>query len=191
MSAPFLSELTPSISFIWDLYAETSDGLRNRENKLREIVKAGQSPGGDYYRFMGMSDREIKEFFVKAQQEIDALVVFDLLSAAEGRLRDDFEKRVEDAADISPLTRDFRVIAKHCVRDRKSNPHNLLSLLGVWAAHSTTASHIQVFKSYWPFRNWLAHGRWFGLPEGRGLPPPEYVKNSVTGLLRAIGIPFL
>ena len=189
MTVPILSGLTPSISFVWDLYEEASVGLWDREEKLLALVAAGQLPGSEFYRFNYMTVDDIRHFFANAQDELSVLTVFNLLSAAEGHLRDDFEKRVENVGDSTCLSYDFRVIAEHCVRDRKKIPYSLGYLLDIWATYFPQAHQsIALFKSYWPFRNWLAHGRWTDVPSGCSIPPPDNVKNCVA-MLNDLAIP--
>ena len=136
-----------------------------------------------------MTTQNIRDFFTNLQAELSALVIMDLLSAAEGRLRDDFEKRVQ-SNDSSNISRNFRVIAEFCVRDRRKQPHPVSRLLAVWAKYVNHAkTSIALFNEYWPYRNWLAHGRWNNFPGGQSLPPADDFKDSVEMLLSDLSIP--
>lgn len=191
MTAPSLSGLSPSIQFIWDLYEEASVGLWDREAKLLAILGSGGVPGSDYYRFLHMTESEIRSFFENSQNELQSMIVLDLLSAAEGRLRNDFENRTQDPGRTDSVSKDFKVIARSCITDRKKKPFNLQGLLEVWSIHfPNVKTSIGIFKEYWPFRNWLAHGRWTELPfGGQSLPPPDDVKDAIEILLSDFRIP--
>ncbi|MBF0182561.1 MAG: hypothetical protein HQM03_21300 [Magnetococcales bacterium] len=156
------------------------------------MMRTEQNPGSDYYRFEHMSIEQINEFFEKSQKELSNTITLDLLSAAEGRLRDDFEKRAQDDTRTDSVSKDFKVIAKYCIRDRKRNPLNLRTMLDVWSIHHpNNTGSINRFLKYWPLRNWLAHGRWTPQPsfEGPALPPPDDVKDAIETLLANLGIP--
>lgn len=191
MTVPSLSGLSPSIQFIWDLYEEASVGLLDRETKLLAILDSGMALGSDYDRFSYMTKDEVRSFFKDSQDELHAMIVLDLLSAVEGRLRDDFEKRAQDPTRMDPISKDFKVIARSCIRDRKTTPFNLQGLLEVWSIHLPHVKiSIEIFKKYWPFRNWLAHGRWTELPfGGHSLPSPNDVKDAIEILLSNFCIP--
>lgn len=58
-----------------------------------------------------MTVEEIRDFFKRSQEELIAMIILDLLSSAEGRLRDDFERRVQDPTREDGVSIDFKVIA--------------------------------------------------------------------------------
>ncbi len=193
MSTVALSNMTPDISFIWEFYKESSRSLAARRDRIIHSVDQGLPLVPEDLIFQYKTPQEIGKQFEKYQDELSAMTILDLLSAAEGRLRNDFEERSQDNNDTRLVSTTFRTISKYCISNPKKKPLNMWDLLSVWRDHepSTDSNVKRFYNFFWPYRNWLAHGRWLHPPlSGAPLPPPaEDVKDIVERILNDFNIP--
>jgi len=188
VKAPNLSGLNPGIALIWDMFEEASNALSIKEQALLLVASIGEINDLALARFARMSEAEIKVFFKKSKDELSAMTIMNLLSAAEGCIRVDFERRAQSETETDPVSVAFQCIARYCIKNRNSPQLGIKDILMIYLENDPSIKDkLENFEKYWPYRNWLCHGRWAALPfKDEPLPEPQEFMVAITSLLDAL-----
>jgi hypothetical protein len=141
--------------------------------------------------FIGMTTGEISEYFEDHLQELKNLVSFDLLSAAEAKLKIDCYQRAYQR-DRDQVSQRFRQIVQ-----KKGKKVSLKQdILEVWKnqvdfSTNYTKGNIGEFKGALKLRNWLAHGRFWTPKLPREFSEPRDVYIIVNNLLSGLPLKYL
>ena len=112
--------------------------------------------------------------------ELDLISSFQLISAAEGRLKYDYQLKLNKSS-LTPLLKDFKYIYKN----KKSEMRYIdidTDILTIWKKHypsQNLSNLIGDFKRLMSFRHWIAHGR-FWEPNRLGRNIRQFHPDLVT-----------
>jgi hypothetical protein len=145
-----------SISYIWEWYQETEKALRAERKRILDALISHSSIEEV---FIGMTREDVYDYFDEHNRELDFLVCFDIISAAEAYLRLDYLSRVYKRLK-DPVSREFRALYKEAgSRARLSE-----DILDAWLEeYPSCKSVIGQFRGVLHLRDWLAHGRYWVL----------------------------
>ena len=165
-----------TIQALWDWYQCQSKLSLGKKSQVLIEMRNDQLPSDPL--FFGMTGDDVEEFF----GELDYLIMFDLLAAAEAAIRVDFLNRVNDRKK-DDVSRQFRDI--HREKGRKVALKE--DILGVWKEFLPTARKGAVgdFNGALKLRDWLAHGRYWTRKLGRDYSPDD-VYDIAYNLLDAV-----
>ena len=104
-----------------------------------------------------MTREDIEGYFELHKRELQLLVCFDIIAAAEGHLRLDYLKRVYKRLK-DPVSRKFRELYKQSGPRTRLNEDILWALAEEYPACKTA---IGQFRSIIGLRDWLAQGRYW------------------------------
>ena len=113
----------------------------------------------DNFKFLSLE--QAKQQMKENAQELNLISCFQLISAAEGRLKYDFQLKVENSLK-SNLCKDFRTIFNN--KEKNMKYIDIQSILDIWKKHYPSpiiTKYIGSFKELVNFRNWIAHGRFW------------------------------
>ncbi|HLX61460.1 MAG TPA: hypothetical protein VKX17_09280 [Planctomycetota bacterium] len=138
-------------------------------------------------RFIDMNREEIENYFAAQLDELDFLVMFDLIAAAEAALRLDYLRRVERRLKDT-VSRRFRRIDKELSAQGSDDKVTLEDhILNTWIELAPLAKRpAREFKGALKLRHWLAHGRYWEPRLARRQYAPGDVFDLSDNLLRAI-----
>ena len=155
-----------SLSYIWEWY-QVSEKAIHRERKRVLDALSTDNDVGDF--FVGMNREDVDGYFQEYKRELEFLVCFDIISAAEGYLRMGYLNRVYKRLK-DPISRKFRALYK------RSGPKIRLSedILGALVKEYPSCSMaIGQFRGILNLRDWLAHGRYWVPKLGRQYTPED------------------
>lgn len=153
------------------------------------LVAAGDPAAVIPDNFNYLSQSEADSLLEKDQAELKLISCFQLVSAAEGWLKHDFQSKVRGVqqGSASPLVADFKSIyngagneMKHVDVDR--------DILEAWKKHYRSqplADLIGRFRVSMKFRHWVAHGRFWG-PSSLGRIVTQYEPALVYGEIASL-----
>ena len=123
------------------------------EDKIHEYVKIGK----EQKDFLGMTRNEIKTYFQKLQDELEIAYVFKVISATEGILRKDFNKRTQLRKPKKEPDKTFKNQGiKGPVRLKED-------ILDIWKKKIFEKNQfiISQFYELLNYRHWIAHGQYW------------------------------
>ena len=176
MTRESLSGDHKTIQALWDWYECQSKLSLGKKSQVLIEMRNDQTPTSDPL-FFSMTADDVEEFF----RELDDLIMFDLLAAAEAAIRVDFRNRVDNRKK-DDVSRQFRRI------DKKKGKKVALQeeILDVWKKFRPTAKRaVGDFNGALNLRHWLAHGRYWTPKLGRTYSPAD-VYDIAHNLLKAI-----
>ena len=122
---------------------------------------------GDF--FVGMTHENVDAYFEEYKRELEFLVCFNIISAAEGYLRLDYLTRVYKRLK-DPVSRKFRALYKQSGTRIRLNE----DILGALAEeYRSCKMAIGEFRGILGLRDWLAHGRYWEPKFGRQYTPED------------------
>jgi hypothetical protein len=163
----------PDIDSVW-LWFEFQIALIGEE---RGRVLRTFPPGSDIVveadrqhesRFIGLTRREVEDFFDAQRGQLELLTMFELLATTEAILRIEFKARVT-ARKKDGLSRRFREIHK-ALGDKIRLDEDILVAM---KEEGTSANVVAAFRGTLRLRHWLAHGRHWHPKLGRGYAPGD------------------
>jgi hypothetical protein len=119
-------------------------------------------------RLIGLTRREVGEFFDAQKGQLELLTMFELLATTEAILRIEFKARVT-ARKKDSLSRRFRNI--HKARGDKIRLDE--DILVAMKEEGMSARVVAAFRGTLRLRDWLAHGRHWHPKLGRGYAPGD------------------
>jgi hypothetical protein len=156
------------IDGIWSWYDDQLQAIRAFRNDVLSLSTTGALSTNS--KFLGYTQDELIEYFSDSVVALEDLVSFDLISATEGVLKNDYFTRVYKK-DKSELGRKYREIHKLSL----DKPRLELDIIDT--CKDCIAYHKRAFSDYQGilhFRHWLAHGRFWTLSKkGRRYDPNQ------------------
>lgn len=176
-----LSGKNLDIDYIWTWYEISKKSIMEfKESMINCALNNRDVP--DY--FAGMTLNEIDEFFDNHLNELDYLVSFNLLSAAEASIKIDFLRRVWNR-DKDAVSKKFRVLHKSLHKSKGIRAKLDEHILKIWDSQSYRIGGLKKiigeFRGALNFRNWLAHGRFWFPKLGR-----KYDAETVFSIIQAV-----
>ncbi len=174
MARVSLSGEEKSIETIAEWYEDQKEAIRDLRTKVLTAITNPGAVTGINTKFVTFTADEIIEYFNDNEIELEHLVCFDLISAAEARLRVDFYKKVYNKSK-SKTGEAFRESYK-----LKQNKISLEEdIIETWKAVS--ASNKKFFSEFLGllnYRHWLAHGRYWSKKLGQ-----EYTYDTTYNIV--------
>lgn len=164
--ASFSKEDQRSIEFIWSWYEDQKAGLFDYRNKIFRLFVF--APTILDAKFIGLTTDEFNLYFDESERELEHLVCFDLISATEAKLKNDFYNRIKKKKRNCDITDRFREIHKE-KGDKVSLEQDIIS---VWKEElilekAKFSNYIGLLN----YRHWLAHGRYWTPNIGQDYDP--------------------
>lgn len=190
-----VSAHVPDIPDIWKYYQDSMDSLRFKKylilSFLRGDVDVAILANHGITLDPLTSSTEVTSLFNDTVRELENLVKFNLLSAAEGHIRYDFAVRINnnrtDSLSASFATL-FASIGSQAKRVRFQGNQGILAEWNQHLAGHWKGALLQNFVDVLELRHWLAHGRWWQLEPTVNLPVSE-IKEIVENALDAMSLP--
>lgn len=189
MTYPFEAQGDPDLNSVW-IWFEFQIALiaEERQHVLRTLSPASTGSGAEALRphesrFIGLTRREVEEFFEVQRGQLELLTMFELLATAEAILRIEFNSRVT-ARKKDGLSRRFREI-------HKANGDKIRldeDILGPMRQEGMPAGVVGDFRATLKLRHWLAHGRHWHPKLGRGYAPRDVfdIARALVGSIAAL-----
>lgn len=138
--------------------------------------------------FLYLSLGDAKQKFITNKAELDLISCFQLVSAAEGRLKYDFSSKVSGKGK-TPLEKEFRNIFS--LKGSMKSVSVEKDILDIWKKYHAPAITLEVgsFKGLMKLRHWLAHGRfWKPVSFGRAVNQyhPKLVASEIEALFKKL-----
>lgn len=177
----------PSLELIWDLYVLTRGQLWELRSEVLDYLEGRSEETDKMSGSMHLSSAEVRDMFENYLDELDRMIMLDLFTALEGRVRADFDDRVR--------RRKKDALSQHyCALEKSGKFLNgrvpLETLAEAWKQHlSICKNHIGNIRGAWYYRNWLAHGRWWVFKQNP-TPDVENLRVDIKKLLECLNIPF-
>jgi hypothetical protein len=135
----------------------------NLANNLLEPLRPHEA------QFLGLTRREVEEFFDAQRGRLELLTMFELLATAEAILRIEFNARVTERKK-DRLSRRFRELQK-TRGERIRLDEDILATMR--AEGGVPANVIADFRGALKLRHWLAHGKHWHPKLGRHYGPSD------------------
>lgn len=173
MTLPFEAYDDPDIDPVWTWF-EFQLALigESRASVLRDISSgsntAEQARWPHEAQFIGLTRREVEEFFDTQRGQLELLTMFEILATTEAVLRIEVKTRVV-ARKKDPLSRRFRKL--HRAKGDRIRLDEVI--LAAMKEEGVSTGAIAAFRGALRLRHWLAHGRHWHPKLGRGYAPSD------------------
>jgi hypothetical protein len=154
-----LSNENLHIRFIWQWYTDQLNAINESKKKLLEELLTGIIR--DFQDLSFSTHAEIENYFQECIAELELLVCFNIVAAAEAKIREHFISKIDLGRSADPLVNEYKSIfrKKNLDMRRVSLKDDIFKL---WKKEMPGISgSIQKFDECLKFRNWLAHGRYW------------------------------
>ena len=155
-----------SLSYIWEWYQVSEKAMRGERKRVLDALTTDRDVE-DF--FVGMTGEDVDGYFQEYKRELEFLVCFDIISAAEGYLRLGYLNRVYKRLK-DPVSRKFRALYKHSGPRIRLNEDILGALAEEYPSYKMA---IGQFRGILGLRDWLAHGRFWEPKFGRQYTPED------------------
>lgn len=181
MRRPTVSDSIPSIDLVWNFYEISREELWNLRSDVLDYLEGKSPPTSRVLLYQDLNAEQVRNIFDDYLDELECLIILDLFTATEGRVRADFEGRIR---------RREKDLVSRAYQDIEASTRYPLGripmeeIFEVWKKNCQKCkSQVGHFKGLWHFRNWLAHGRWWVFKQGLR-PVVGNVKTSIEDLLK-------
>jgi hypothetical protein len=170
---PFEAYDDPEIDPVW-MWFKFQLALigESRASVLRDISSgsntAEQGRRPHEAQFIGLTRREVEEFFDAQRGQLELLTMFEILATTEAVLRIEVKTRVV-ARKKDPLSRRFRKLHR-AKGDRIRLDEDILAAMN---EDGVSTGAIAAFRGALRLRHWLAHGRHWHPKLSRGYTPSD------------------
>jgi hypothetical protein len=174
-----------------------TQALVRERQELRRVFALREPPPSylPIHLDLGATEAEIDNYFRQCQEELDVSAVFNLIAAAEGRIRLDLRERVNAHQD--QLGMRFKVLL-----DKVDDPWKVAlyddGIMDAWKARVallaglTNAERDRIrgaigkLRELLTVRHWVAHGRYFQLKRRITAYPPILIAAAISELFAAL-----
>ena len=163
MLAPQLTVAVPAIDGIWSWYEDQQAASELYRHRLHNALVQGQAVE---LKFADFSLEELEEYFDGHAVELEHLVCFALISAAEGNLQLDFTTRIE-RREKRGIGKRFKMLSRDVDRKSISVERHIVA---AWKEAYPAREYKELFSAFvavLKYRHWLAHGRHWEPTVGR------------------------
>lgn len=157
ISRNFFSESSQSINDIINWFNIYKNAIYEYKIKIVSNINNIESQVNLPQEILGLSLKELDDYFERLYKELENVTCLSLLSAVEAELRKDYLVRAYDKKKDT-LSKKFRNIYKQ-KNQRASLEEDILE---AWReTYPQLKGIIGTYKSALNYRNWLAHGRYW------------------------------
>ena len=125
--------------------------------KLEDRVQGNIKIQNEQKDFLGMTKREVRAYFQQLQNELETAYIFKIISATEGILRQDFNKRIQLRKPKKEPDKTFKN------KDIKGAVRLKEDILDIWKKKIFEQNQfiISQFYKLLHYRHWIAHGQYW------------------------------
>jgi hypothetical protein len=160
------------------------DALVEHRASIQRAIRQGAAVAP---RFVGMTESEVDALYDADRRELDRLTMLNLVASAEGTLKIDYFRRVENKLK-DPLSRAYREWHKTISKKKQRRPDfddgGILDELK--KAKVMNNNIIGQYRECLRARHWVGHGRYWSKPVEVERLDPSDVYDRADALLRAM-----